>query len=134
MSLLPTYENPKGLGDPLSAYSHVARTGDLIFVAGQCGIVEDNSVAGPEVHSQTLRAYANVRTALESQGTSLREVVRFVTYLTSSDHVAAFYAAREEFFAEHYPDGEYPPNTLLIVRSLVRPDLLIELDATACRR
>lgn len=134
MSPLPKYENPKGLGDPLSAYAHVARAGDLIFVAGQCGFVDDNSVAGPDVRSQTLRAYANVRTALESQGASLRSVVRFVTYLTASDHIAEFYAAREEFFGKHYPDGEYPPNTLLIVKGLVRPDLLVELDATACRQ
>ncbi|GLV76344.1 RidA family protein [Streptomyces hygroscopicus] len=134
MPPLPTYENPKGLGDPLSAYAHVARAGDLIFVAGQCGFLEDNSVAGPDVRSQTLRAYANVRTALESQGASMRGVVRFVTYLTSSDHVAGFYAAREEFFAEHYPDGGHPPNTLLIVKGLVRADLLVELDATACRQ
>ncbi|WP_406629761.1 RidA family protein [Amycolatopsis sp. WGS_07] len=133
MTIAPSYENPPGVGAPFSAYSHVSRAGELIFVAGQCGIVEDNSVAGPDVRTQTLRAYENVRTILESQGATLRDVVRFVSYLTSRAHVADFYAAREEYFARHYPRRQYPPNTLLIVQGLVREDLLVEIDATACR-
>ena len=47
------------------------------------------------------------------------------------DYVAGFYAAREQHFAEHFADGEYPPNTLLIVKALVRPELRVEIDATA---
>ncbi|MFD2157159.1 RidA family protein [Rhodococcus jostii] len=131
MPTLPTYANPKGLGDPLSSYTHVAHAGDLVFVAGQCGLTKDNAVAGPDVTSQTYRAFENVQKALASRGGSLREVVRFVTYLVSRDSVPEFYAAREAFFAAHYPKGEYPPNTLLIVQGLVRPDLLVEIDATA---
>ncbi|MGW4591359.1 RidA family protein [Amycolatopsis thermoflava] len=134
MTIAPSYANPPGVGAPFSAYSHVARAGELLFVAGQCGIAEDNSVTGPDVRTQTIRAYDNVRTILESQGSTLRDVVRFVSYLTSRDHVADFYAAREEYFAEHYPRGQFPPNTLLIVRGLVRADLLVEIDATAYRQ
>ncbi|GAA5056127.1 enamine deaminase RidA (YjgF/YER057c/UK114 family) [Thermocatellispora tengchongensis] len=129
----PKYDNPPGLGRPLSAYSHLARAGDLLFVAGQCGLTEDNSVAGSDVTSQTVRAYDNVRAILASQGASLRDVVRFVTYLTSADDIPALYTARDGYFAEHYPGGEYPPNTLLVVARLVRPDLLVEIDATAYR-
>jgi len=133
MSTLPTYHNPEGLGRPFSAYSHVASAGGLIFVAGQCGLAEDNSTAGDDVGSQTTRAYENIRTILASQGASLRDVVRFVVYLVSTDDVQDFYDARDAYFAEHYPDGGYPPNTLLIVAGLVRPDLRVEVDATAYR-
>ncbi|WP_236787603.1 RidA family protein [Amycolatopsis sp. GM8] len=131
---MPTYENPAGIGTPFSAYSHVARAGEMICVAGQCGIVEDNSVAGPDVATQTIRAYENIRIILESQGASLGDVVRFVSYLTTRDDVSDFYAARDEYFAAHYPGGGYPPNTLLIVAGLVRADLLVEIDATAYRQ
>ncbi|WP_431926490.1 RidA family protein [Amycolatopsis tucumanensis] len=134
MTITPSYANPPGVGAPFSAYSHVARAGELVFVAGQCGIVEDGSVAGSDVRTQTIRAYDNVRTVLDSQGATLRDVVRFVSYLTSRDHVAEFYAAREEYFAAHYPQGQYPPNTLLIVAGLVRAELLVEIDATAFRQ
>lgn len=133
MPTLPTYDNPRELGEPLSAYTHVAQAGNLVFVAGQCGLKKDNSVTGPDVTSQTYRAYENVTKALISQGSSLLNVVRFVTYLVSSDDVAEFYAARKAFFSAHYPRGQYPPNTLLIVQGLVRPDLRVEIDATAYR-
>lgn len=133
MTTLPSYHNPPDLAEPLSAYTHVAEVGDLVFVAGQCGLRKDNTVAGPDVTSQTYRAYENITKALISHGSSLRHVVRFVTYLVSADDVAEFYAARQAFFSAHYPSGQYPPNTLLIVQGLVRPDLLVEIDATAYR-
>ena len=131
MTTLPTYDNPHELGEPLSTYTHVAHAGNLVFVAGQCGLKKDNSVTGPDVTSQTYRAYENITKALISHGSSLRHVVRFVTYLISADDIAEFYAARQAFFAAHYPNGQYPPNTLLIVQGLVRPDLRVEIDATA---
>jgi enamine deaminase RidA (YjgF/YER057c/UK114 family) len=128
---VPLYANPAGVGVPFSAYSHVSRAGNLVFVAGQVGIDEANRVTGPSVAEQTVRAYENVRTILRSQGASLRDVVRFVSYLVAADDVPEFYRAREAYFAEAYPDGSYPPNTLLIVAGLVRPELRVEIDATA---
>ena len=131
MTTVPSYTNPAGVGQPFSLYSHVAKAGDLVFAAGQVGMTEDNRVTGPDVASQTAQAYENVRLILESQGASLRHVVRFVVYLVDAQDVAEFYAARERYFGEHLPDGEYPPNTLLIVQALVRPELRVEIDATA---
>jgi enamine deaminase RidA (YjgF/YER057c/UK114 family) len=127
----PSYANPAGVGVPFSSYSHVSRTGGLVFVAGQVGIDAANRPVGPDVAAQTVRAYENVRTILESQGSSLRRVVRFVSYLVAADDVPEFYRAREAYFADAYPDGRFPPNTLLIVAGLVRPELRIEIDATA---
>jgi enamine deaminase RidA (YjgF/YER057c/UK114 family) len=131
MANVPSYANPDGLGQPFSLYSHVATAGDLVFVAGQVGVDEDNRVTGPDVDTQAVQAYENVRLILESQGASLRQVVRFVVYLVDAQDVAGFYAARERYFSAHFPDGEYPPNTLLIVQALVRPELRVEIDATA---
>ena len=48
--------------------------------------------------------------------------------------LGSFSFARDEYFARHFPQRRYPPNTLLIVRGLVRADLLVEIDATAYRR
>ena len=131
MTTVPSYANPDGLGQPFSLYSHVSKAGDLVFAAGQVGVTEDNRVTGPDVASQTAQAYENVRLILGSQGASLRHVVRFVVYLIDAQDVAEFYAAREQYFSQHLPDGEYPPNTLLIVQALVRPELRVEIDATA---
>jgi enamine deaminase RidA (YjgF/YER057c/UK114 family) len=131
MTSFPTYSNPDGVGRPFSVYSQAAKAGDLVFAAGQVGVDTENRVVGPGAEAQTLQAYENVRVILESQGASLRHVVRFVVYLIDAADIAGFYSARERYFGEHFPDGEYPPNTLLVVQALVRPDLRVEIDATA---
>ena len=118
-------------GAPFHLYSQVSVAGDLVSVAGQVGVDRDNQVVGPDVTSQALQTYENIRLILESQGATLRDIVRFVVYLVAADDVAGFYAAREQYFGEHFAEGEYPPNTLLIVQALVKPELRIEIDATA---
>lgn len=130
-SSTPRYADPAGVPAPFSAYSNVASTGELVFVAGQVGLDAAGRPAGPGVAEQTVQAYENIRTILASEGGSLRDVVRFVSYLVSADDIAEFYRARQDYFAGAFPDGAYPPNTLLIVAGLVRPELRVEIDATA---
>ena len=128
---MTNYANPDCVGAPFHLYSQASVAGDLVSVAGQVGVDRDNQVVGPDVTSQALQTYENIRLILESQGATLRDVVRFVVYLVDADDVAGFYAARERYFDAHLAEGEYPPNTLLIVQALVKPELRIEIDATA---
>jgi hypothetical protein len=41
--------------------------------------------------------------------------------------------ARMEVFGEIYPDGKYPPNTLLLVPGLVEERFVVEVEALAVR-
>jgi hypothetical protein len=41
--------------------------------------------------------------------------------------------ARGEVFPRYFPDRVYPPNTLLVVSRLVRPELLVEIEAMAVK-
>ena len=41
--------------------------------------------------------------------------------------------ARREAVPRYFPDGVYPPNTLLIVSRLVKPELLVEIEAMAVK-
>jgi len=38
---------------------------------------------------------------------------------------------RKRRFPELFPDGKYPPNTLLIVNRLVHPEFLVEIQPVA---
>jgi enamine deaminase RidA (YjgF/YER057c/UK114 family) len=58
-------------------------------------------------------------------------VIKFTTYLVRSQDIEAFMAVRKELFATIYPDGQYPPNTLVIVDRLVGEQFLIEIEAIA---
>jgi enamine deaminase RidA (YjgF/YER057c/UK114 family) len=125
---------PRQFGPPLGLYSHgmIVPAGELVVVAGQVGAPRTGSPAA-DVSEQTRQAFDNVRVVLEAAGCTLRDVVRFQTFLTGSHHIAGFMKAREEVFARHYPDRVYPPNTLLIISQLVRPELFVEIEAMALR-
>ena len=114
---------PKELGKPLGMYSHgvVAPGGELIVVAGQVGMDAAGRLAGPDVVAQTKQALDNVRAVLAAAGCGMRDVIRFQTFLTGAEYIEGFMQARREVFPACYPDGAYPPNTLLVISRLVRP-------------
>ena len=126
---------PKAFGAPLGLYSHgvIAPAGELVVVAGQVGAGPSGAVSG-DIIGQTKQAFENVGVILEAAGCTYRDVVRLQTFLTRADDIPAFMKAREEVFAEKLPDGGYPPNTLLVVSRLVRPEFLVEIEAMAVRR
>jgi enamine deaminase RidA (YjgF/YER057c/UK114 family) len=126
-----SYDNPPDLGEPLGKYSHVSSAGGLVFVAGQVGIHADGALAGSELPAQMRQVFANIGVALADRGTAFGDVMKFTTYLTDASLIAPFYETREELFAELYPDGKYPPNTLLVINRLVRPEYLLEIEAIA---
>ena len=127
---------PKSFGPPLGMYSHgmIARGGELVVVAGQVGLNADGRVSGDDVGSQTKQALENVRTVVEAAGCTMRDVVRLQTFLTRAEDIAGFMKARQEVFPGYFPDKVFPPNTLLVVSRLVRPELLVEIEAMAVRR
>ncbi len=127
---------PKGFGAPLGMYSHgvVAPGGELVVVAGQVGMSPNGHVAVDDVVAQTKQALDNVRAVVEAGGCSMRDIIRLQTFLTRADDIAGFMKARSEVFPGYFPDGVYPPNTLLVVSRLVRQELLVEIEAVAGRR
>jgi enamine deaminase RidA (YjgF/YER057c/UK114 family) len=127
----PTYVNPPGAPAPIGMYSNVSRAGSLLFVAGQVGLRPDGQLAGEGLEAQATQAFENMATLLESEGASLRAVTKFTTYLVSAEDIEPFFALRERLFPDLFPDGEYPPNTLLVVQRLVRPELRVEVEAIA---
>ncbi|MBI2153930.1 MAG: RidA family protein [Candidatus Rokubacteria bacterium] len=127
---------PKELGKPLGMYSHgvVAPGGELVVVAGQVGMDGAGKLAGADVVAQTKQAFENVRAVLAAAGCTVRDVIRFQTFLTGAEYIEGFMQARREVFPSYYPDDAYPPNTLLVVSRLVRPELLVEIEAMAVRQ
>ena len=131
MATGPVLSNPDTLAAPLGAYSHVSRAGDTVYVAGQVGVLPSGEMAGDDVASQARQAYHNVRLALESEGLTLAHVAKVTTYLVNGDDLVGYYAARDVLFPELFPDGKYPPNTLLVIDRLAAPGIKIEIEAIA---
>jgi 2-iminobutanoate/2-iminopropanoate deaminase len=132
----PKAVTSKDLGPALGMYSHgmTAPAGEIVVVAGQVGMNRSGKLVGPgDVAAQTKQALDNVRAVLEAGGCGMGDVIRFQTFLTHASDIEGFMQARHEVFPRHFPDRVYPPNTLLIVSRLVKPELLVEIEAMAVR-
>ena len=128
------YVNPDGVHTPAGQYSHiaVADSGRFVFLAGQVGFDVRGELVGLEdVGVQFKQAFANLVAALDAIGASPSDIVDMKTYLVGEETLGPWRTAREEVFAAHYPDGQFPPHTLLVVSALAAPELKVEVSATA---
>jgi len=134
--MAPKAITSKELGPALGMYSHgmAVPAGEIVIVAGQVGTNRAGEVAGSgDVVAQTTQAFENVRAVLTAAGCAMTDVVRFQTFLTHATDVDGFMQARRELFPKYFPGGVYPPNTLLIISRLVKPELLVEIEAMAVK-
>lgn len=126
--------NPEGLGKPLGPYSHIARVkaSEFAFIAGQVAVDRAGNVVGAgDFEAQCAQTFANLAAALEGLGAGWGNLVQLTTYLVHSQDIAKFMAYRGREFPRLFPNGAYPPNTLLVIDRLVQEPLLIEVQAVA---
>ena len=108
-------------------YSHVAKAGDTVYIAGQIALDAGGNLVGKgDIEAQTHQVYANLQAILEELGGSLDDIVKLTTYLTERSHLGAFRRVRNRFFRD-----PFPPNTLLFVCGLAQSDYLVEIEAVA---
>jgi enamine deaminase RidA (YjgF/YER057c/UK114 family) len=121
---------PPGLA-PAPGYSHVVSgTGRLVVVAGQVALDEHGAVAEGDMAQQAEQVFRNIGLALRAAGASFGEVVKLNYYLTD---IGALPAVRQ--VRDRYVDTANPPaSTAVEVRSLARPEFLIEVEALAIVR
>lgn len=125
---------PAGMAEPLGRYSQISivRDADLAFIAGQVGIVESGELAGDgSFTDQVTQTFRNIGVALGAIGATFADVAKTSTFIVAGQPIEEFMSARAAVFADIYPDGNYPPNTILVVNRLVEERLLIEIEAVA---
>jgi enamine deaminase RidA (YjgF/YER057c/UK114 family) len=124
--------NPDSLGKPLGQYSQMTRVkaSEFLFIAGQVGVDKDGKTPD-EFDAQCAQMFANIEAALKSAGAGWANVVEFTTYMVHSQDIPKFMAYRLREFPKMFPNGAYPPNTLLIIDRLVQEKFLIEVSTVA---
>jgi enamine deaminase RidA (YjgF/YER057c/UK114 family) len=131
-----TVLTPTGDGKPIGMYSagFLTEPGGLVFVAGQVAIDGDGRVVGVgDLKAQARQVYRNLAAVLGEAGCTLRDVVKFTTFLVRNEDWAPFAEWRKAEYPTLFPDGVYPANTGVVVRELARPELLLEVEAIAVR-
>ena len=120
-------QNVDALGKPLGQYSHMTRVtnaAETLYIAGMVA-------AGDDFDAQCGGVFRQIETALKSAGAGWGNVAQFTTYLVHSQDIPKFMAWRLREFPKLFPDGKYPPNTLLIIDRLVGEQFLIEVQTIA---
>jgi enamine deaminase RidA (YjgF/YER057c/UK114 family) len=120
-------QNVEALGKPLGLYSHMARVrnaAETLYIAGMLA-------PGDDFDAQCGGVFRQIETALKSAGAGWGNVAQFTTYLVHSQDIPKFMAWRLREFPAMFPDGKYPPNTLLIVDRLVQEQFLVEVQTIA---
>jgi len=110
-----------------TGYSHAAKAGGLLFLAGQVAQDPDGNVVGRgDVEAQAVQIFDNLRAVLASAGATLNDVVKLTTYTTNVAYRAKIAEVRGRYFTTYFP-----PNTFVVVASLATPDYLLEIEAVA---
>jgi enamine deaminase RidA (YjgF/YER057c/UK114 family) len=128
----PRFINPASLVKP-NGYTHVvvAPDGRTVYIAGQVAFDSTGQlIGGQDFRAQAEQVYRNLQHALASVGGGLDDVVKTTTYVTDLKNVATLREVR----TRHLDPAHPPANTLLVVSSLARPDLLLEIEAVAILR
>src|SRR3977135_2161500 len=118
--------NIDALGKPLGQYSHMTRVkaGEFLFIAGMLA-------PGDDFDAQCAGVFAQIEKAVKTAGAGGGNVVQFTTYLVHSQDIARFMQFRLREFPRMFPNGAYPPNTLLIIDRLVGEQYLLEVQTVA---
>jgi len=108
-------------------YSRAVRVGPHVWVSGTTGIGPDGQPVAPDAYGQAKQALAIIEAALGALGATLGDVVRTRLYVVDAARDAeAVGRAHGEAFGHVRPAA-----TLVEVGALIRPDLLVEIEAEA---
>ena len=121
---------------PLGKYPHTRSVGPWVFVSGTSSRRPDNSYAGADlldsgewkldISEQTQAVMEHIQHYLELNGGNLTHLIDVTVFLKSM----ADFDAYNQIYNSFFPDGG-PCRTTIAAADLPRPQILIEIKATA---
>jgi enamine deaminase RidA (YjgF/YER057c/UK114 family) len=116
-----------GKWEGIVGYSRAVRVGNRITVSGSTAADETGKILDPnDAHRQTVQAILNIENVLRQAGATLEHVVRTRMFVTDISRWEEYGRAHGEFFGAIRPCA-----TMVEVRALIHPDMLIEIEADA---
>lgn len=112
--------------EEMFGYSRAVRIGNLIEVSGTASVDGGKIVGLNDVYLQTKFIIKKIKNALNEAGAKLTDVIRTRIYVTDISLQNEVGRAHAESFKEIKP-----ATSMVEVKALVLPELLVEIEATA---
>lgn len=97
---IESFTSEKMKGFPLS---EAVRVGDMLYLSGQVGIDDSQSLVPGGVAAETRQTLKNIRAILEQNGSSLDRVIKVTVLLAKIDDWAEMNEAYLPYFSGHLP-------------------------------
>ena len=107
-------------------YSRAVRVGSSVQVSGSTAMTPSGLVGKGDPYAQTIQTVKTIEAALAQVGASLNDVVRTRIYMAYIDQWQEVGRAHGEIFG-----NIRPATTMVEVKRLIDPDMLIEIEADA---
>lgn len=125
------FHNPESIAPPVgNRYTHgveVPAGARVLHVSGQVGIEPDGTIPDG-IEGQAHAAWKNVITILEAGGMGVGDIVNLNHWLVEPTDFPTYSQVRAQYLGDIRP-----ASTLMIVKALVMPELVVEVGATAAK-
>jgi 2-iminobutanoate/2-iminopropanoate deaminase len=99
----------------------------IAYVAGMTARGTDAAtLAKMDEYEQAKQIFGKIKGMIVAAGGTMADVVKVIIYVTNIKNNTKVWKARAEFFS-----GNFPVSTLVEVRALAAPEILVEIEAIA---
>ena len=120
-----------GVAQKIGTYSDgVAVPADAkwVFVSGTPGMLPDGSYPDG-ITAQAEQAWKNVLAILAEAGMGVKDLVKVTHYLVQQEDIKDYVVVRARYLGD-----ARPASMLLVVPGLVKPEILVEIEACAAKQ
>jgi 2-iminobutanoate/2-iminopropanoate deaminase len=112
---------------PPQTWSTAIRVDNILYVSGTTSRGADGeTVLGQGEYEQAKITFTKIRHAVEAAGGAMNDVTKMTIFVTNIRNNTEVWRARREFFSD-----PFPASTLVEVRALAKPEILLEIEAVA---